>query len=131
MKACGVCILTIAILVAVVVGAGWYKSAIEKHVVHAYQFDWTISAIRWHLEKSNGDWPKDWQDVESALSDLTNDEGSIPWSVDQIRENVNIDFMRRREFFVNCAAVGSDYEKQRNEELELVAARLRTNRRKD
>ena len=78
--------------ISVIFVASSIFDSLDRDVTGIYQFDWTIKAIEFHLENNAGDWPDGWHEIAQAL-DHVNTSGACPWTIDEIRGNVRVDFL--------------------------------------
>ena len=123
--------IVVVILIAILVAAVNRFEAFNDRIVRVYQFDWVVESISIYTMDNNGAWPLNWDDLNESFRKATV-SGACPWTLDEIRVNVQINFANERtsesKQFVVATGVNDQYVLARNLELHNAADSMKRQR---
>lgn len=84
--------LIIVVVLSGVAATGWfYANRVNRTIRGSYAVWWAADMCIEHLEANGGTWPRSWDDLRDDYQTCVNRSGQ-PWTFDEIRERVEIDW---------------------------------------
>ncbi len=87
--------LAIAIVIVVILGVSSFISVMllfSDRVDDVYAGEWAASMIVQHIETHDGQWPQDWEDLETAYVEIAARERVIPFELEDLKNRIEVDF---------------------------------------
>lgn len=81
--------LAIVALAAIGCAVGGY--AIDRTTKNAYAVWWVADMVVEHLKANEHEWPRSWDDLKDDYETCASRSGQ-PWTFEQLRSRVNVDF---------------------------------------
>ena len=123
----GIAMLAVAVLVG-----GWLAYDANRAMRNSYTQWWAADMVTEHLKSNDNRWPRSWDELRDDYDTCVNRSGS-PWTFDEIRQRVTIDFAattasltetalqeNKPNFNVIRAADGTDYHWQGHEPNTII-----------
>jgi hypothetical protein len=82
---------TVALAVAAAGGAAWFARRTAETVRDAYAAEWVAGMVVEHMRTNGGAWPRGWDDLRAPYESVAARAGR-PWSFEQLRERVEVDW---------------------------------------
>lgn len=100
------------LLVVILVGGGWLIWLI-RHIVkdttpNAYAVEWVADMVITHMEANNGRWPANWDDLRDDYEHDVQAVRARPWTFDELRSRVEVDWQADPESLARTADPGKD-----------------------
>ena len=99
--------LLLAIVIVIIAGCAgldWLMTEVQKRPMEAYAVWWTADLVISHMEKHQGRWPTNWQELEATAEQVykgvasTNKDGSVIFEmrpradIQELQKTVEIDW---------------------------------------
>ena len=79
-------------LVLIVVGAGvWFAYTMHRTIHNSYAVWWAADMVIEHLKANDNQWPQNWDELRDDYDTCVKRSGQ-PWTFNEIRQRVTIDF---------------------------------------
>ncbi len=125
--------LFIVLTIALVVGGAWFAyHKVDASVRNSYAVWWVAAMVIEHMQAHDGDWPKDWSDLNDDYELCVRRSGR-PWTFEELRGRVIVDWQadtkqltdqarRGQPFRVIWLADGTDSHYQSHEPNKMLSA---------